>query len=345
MPTLSLAVASIMTFFSVTEGEAEAAKPVRPPQNPVTTQRKVIYDAITQVVNGARTAVDFGAYSYGTNNHGGHLLYDVQSLENDADRDDFLAAIPGVNSRGVNTGYDSISSGSVRPLSGALYDAGYYFGANYTPVHNEGQFVAADGNCGYNHIIVLTNGLPNNENVNHDIGRKSVMLTVMPIGDEAAGGSADYGAGDHYIDDIAYRLHRVEDPNGDGDTGDITVHTVLAFQPSDPLVEHAAAMGGGQYYNAYNAQALAEALTDLLVKIVLEADTAFVAPVVPASTTNRTTQAIGQTALSGGLQPSTNCSPLATVAQRCLAGSHQGPHILRTPQIRSGQELAPTTLD
>ena len=73
-------------------------------------------DAITRVVEGARGAVDFGAYSYGTNNHGGHLLYDVQSLEDDDDRDDFLAAIPGVNSRGVNTGYDSISSGSVRPL-------------------------------------------------------------------------------------------------------------------------------------------------------------------------------------------------------------------------------------
>ena len=73
----------------------------QPPQ----TQRKVIYDAVSRVVEGARTAVDFGAYSYGTNNHGGHLLYDVQSLENDADRDAFLAAIPGVNAAGVNTGY------------------------------------------------------------------------------------------------------------------------------------------------------------------------------------------------------------------------------------------------
>ncbi len=278
MPTLSLAVASIMTFFTTTEGEAEAA---------LQTQRKVIFDAVSMVVEGARTAVDFGAYSYGTNNHGGHLLYDVQSLENNADRDAFLAAIPGVNAAGVNTGYGSISSGSVRPLTGALYDAGYYFGADYTPVHDDGQFVDTGSNCGYNHIIVLTNGLPNNENMN-TIGGEIGDADGDAYGDEASGGSADYGAGDHYLDDVAYRLHRVEDPNGDGDTGDITVHTVLAFQPSDPLVEHAAAMGGGQYYNAYNAQTLAEALSDLLVKIVLEADTAFVAPVVPASTTNRT---------------------------------------------------------
>ena len=52
---------------------------------------------------------DIGAYSYGTNNHGGHLLSEVKSLENDADRDAFLAAIPGINAAGVNTGYASIS--------------------------------------------------------------------------------------------------------------------------------------------------------------------------------------------------------------------------------------------
>ncbi|MCK4509035.1 MAG: thrombospondin type 3 repeat-containing protein, partial [Desulfuromonadales bacterium] len=278
MPTLSLAVASIITFFMATEGEAEAA---------LSTQREVMYKAIKQVVDTANGAVDFGAYSYGTNNHGGHKLYDVASLENDADRAAFLAAIPGVNAVGENTGYPAISSGAVRPLSSALYDAGYYFGADYTPVNNEGQL--NDANCGYNHIIVITNGLPNND------ASPPMPATILDAdgdgyGDEATGGGADYGAGDHYLDDVAYYLNKNVDltPSNNKVGGDITVHTVLAFQPSDPLVERAAAMGGGEYYNAYNAQTLAESLSALLVKIVLDADTAFVAPVVPASTTNRT---------------------------------------------------------
>ena len=50
-------------------------------------------------------------------------------------------------------------------------------------------------------------------------------------------------------------------------------------------------------------------------------------------------QAIGRTALSGRFQSAINCSLLATTPQRCLAGSHQARHILRTPQIRSGKRF------
>jgi hypothetical protein len=60
-------------------------------------------------------------------------------------------------------------------------------------------------------------------------------------------------------------------------------------------------------------------------------------PVQKSQTTSHgDPQANGRTALSGGLEPSANCSPLATAAQRGLAGSHQMHHILRTLQIRSG---------
>jgi type IV pilus assembly protein PilY1 len=290
MPSLSLTVASLLTFTSVFEGEAEAVQPVKlpnppkPPASvPTTTQRKVIFDALTQVVNGARDAVDFGAMSYGSTGVGGDLLFDVASLENDADRDAFIAAIPGYDNDGNLSGWDPITSGAVRPLATALYDAGYYFGADYdstTQYQATGgeQYTRAEGNCGYDHIIVLTNGLPNNDNTS---------TISSEIGDADGDGKEPDNTA-HYLDDIAYRLHRAEDVNGDGDYGDITVHTVLAFQPADPLVEHAAAMGGGSFENAYNAQQLAEALTKLLINIVLKADTAFVAPVVPASTTNRT---------------------------------------------------------
>jgi type IV pilus assembly protein PilY1 len=316
MPTLSIAAASIMSFFSITEGEAEAVKPPTPPeppptpQNPQTTIRKVIFDALTQVVDGARPAVDFGAMAFGPSNVGGALLHDVADLRtvcsdndsdscNDAARDAFIAALPGVDDNGNNIGPDDAMplDGAPRPLSSALYDAGFYFGAKYDSTtqyltqYNEKQYTYGEGNCGYDHIVVLTIGQPNND----------VLTSVAPtIGDadndgygegpasEENNGAANYADGDHYLDDIAYRLHWGEDVNGDGEYGDITVHTVLAFFQDDELVQRTAVNGGGEYNTAYNAHELAKVLTDLLINIVLKADTAFVAPVVPASTTNRT---------------------------------------------------------
>jgi type IV pilus assembly protein PilY1 len=293
MPAMSVALSSVTAFFSATSEEAEAAKPAvgpKPPptpQNPTTTIRKVIYDAITQVVDGARPSVDFGAMAFGPTKVGGELLYDVSDLRNNADRDAFIASLPGVDKNGKNTGPAPIS-GAPRPLSSSLYDAGYYFGASYdcTSQYSAGsdgkQYTRAEGNCGYDHIIVLTIGSPLNDN----------LSTVGPeIGDADGDGAneASYGGGgDQYMDDIAYRLRWDEDINGDGEVGDITVHTVLAFFNDEPLVYQAGVNGGGESEKAYNAQELAKVLKDLLVNIVLKADTAFVAPVVPASTTNRT---------------------------------------------------------
>jgi hypothetical protein len=58
----------------------------------------------------------------------------------------------------------------------------------------------------------------------------------------------------------------------------------------------------------------------------------------PGSSDHGDPLAIGRTALTGGPQPCTDCSHLDTAAQRCLAGSHQARHVLRTLKIRSGQK-------
>jgi type IV pilus assembly protein PilY1 len=303
MPTLSIAVASVMTFFSTTGGEAEAIgkpevgpKPPPTPQNPKTTIRKVMFDALTQVVDGARPSVDFGAMVLGTNQHGGELLHGVADLRNDYDRDVFINSLPGVDEKGniIGPTEGEPYTSAVRPLSSALFDAGYYFGASYgsTAQYDGEQFTPGEGNCGYDHIIVLTTGLPNNDLVTADIGPTIGDADGDGYGEspnsEADGKAAQYSSGDHYLDDIAYRLHWQEDINGDTEYGDVTVHTVLAFSEHDELVQRTAINGGGEYAQAYNAQELADKLNKLLINIVLKADTAFVAPVVPASTTNRT---------------------------------------------------------
>ena len=85
----------------------------------------------------------------------------------------------------------------------------------------------------------------------------------------------------------------------------IQTYTILAFQADDELVRRAAdgSHGRGSYYNIYNANELANALTKVLANIVLEANTAFVAPVVPSSPENRTES--GQRVYLGFFKPIT----------------------------------------
>lgn len=261
------------------------------------TQRELIYTALSQVVNGARGAVKFAAMTYNPNNQGGDVVYPLSDLSNDTTFDAFLAALPRVNADDSLAGAPLIAGATNRPQAEALYDAGYFFGAKYpttgtiasdavfplpggsfqqlnigTPM--AGEYQASNVNeCGYNHVILITNGL--------SWGDADPKLThIVDADGDQYPTEGTYGSnGTHYLDDVAAFLKQ---QNG------IITHTVLAFQTTDSLVSSAAFNGGGKFYNVYDANTLAEALTKLLATIVLEADTSFVAPVVPASSTNRT---------------------------------------------------------
>lgn len=254
------------------------------------TQRKIIFDAIETVVGGALSAVDFGAMTYGANNQGGKIVYNMADLSADLSNPDdpysgssfgdFLAAIPGVDGSGTLTGEPVLSSATNRPQAEALYDAGSYLDIASYPgtqqsITETAKIPSAIKNpCGYNHIIFITNGLPNT-----DAGSASSLGAIGDYDQDGWPDESVYGEGSHYLDDVARWLNV---------NAGVTVHTILAFQAEDDLVHNAAEDGGGNFYNVYDAEGLAAALTKLLANIVGEVDTSFVAPVVPASTTNRT---------------------------------------------------------
>jgi type IV pilus assembly protein PilY1 len=265
------------------------------------TQREIMYNALEQALGSALGAVNFGAMVYGDNNSGGKIIYGMADLSVGApDGTDaagvvkpiapdcsllanvnlpfcrYLAALPGPpTAPGATTylGAATLSSNTGRPQGESVFDAGYYFGATYTPVTNTERIAEAIANpCGLNHIILLTNGFTN--------GDGSPNLGV--IGDADGDHYPDetvYGLGSHWLDDVAKYLKNFHG---------IKTHTVLAFQEEDTLIENAAFDGGGKYFHAYNAQELSAALLKLLASIINESNTSFVAPVVPASTTNRT---------------------------------------------------------
>lgn len=266
------------------------------------TQRQIIWEALGDVISYASTIVNFGAISYGDANKGGKRVAPMADLSRELGTTtleagneviitpdcsanatlpycQFLQNIPGPGSDGDPTigtdGEPVLSSGTARPQAESLYDAGYYFGATYTPISIGYQLTAADPNynqCGINHIILLTNGF---SNVDGD-------PKLATVGDADGDNYPDeyvYGLGSHYLDDVARYLQA---------NHGMTTHTVLVFQTADDLIRNAAKDGGGRFYNAFNRQQLAAALLDLLGSIVNKASTSFVAPVVPASTTNRT---------------------------------------------------------
>jgi type IV pilus assembly protein PilY1 len=264
------------------------------------TQRKVMYAALEKAIGSAIGSANFAAMVFGENNQGGVLIYPMTNLSEggkvildeeasspagsycsqleNADRElcKFLASLPGsgkAKSAPVN------NSNAVRSQAEAVFDGGYYFGAEYTPITLKvGTRIdaAIRNDCNFNHIILLTNGLTFQDN--------SPNMKIVGDADsdgwpgESSGGGI-WGNGTHKLDDVANYLYN---------KNEIRTHTVLAFQQDDALVKNAAYDGRGNYYRASNADQLADALEELLSKLVLAADTSFVAPVVPASTTNRT---------------------------------------------------------
>lgn len=274
------------------------------------TQRQAFYEALVPVINGASPSVNFGFLTYNPQNQGAvlgaHLAEYGGNPQPLIDKlPGMFLASPGGNyncTKDSTTGAwtdctDLIQSGPNRPASEALFDAGWYLRGTYRDkngtllTHQKVSSAltqqvpeAIDNPCGYNHIIYLTNGLPN----------KDVSPNVAALGDrdgDNVGSESDedtYGAGTHYLDDVAFYLNKQADLNGDGKPGDVTTHVILAFQNEDELMKNTALDGGGGYYTAFDTKGLTKALLDILSNIVKEADTAFVAPVVPASSTNRT---------------------------------------------------------
>ncbi len=262
-------------------------------------QREIVFKAIKQVVSATRGVANFGAMVYGDNNKGGRIIYNIADLGDssaapDADSDGindefpaFLKVLPG---SGEPESAPAISAGPQRPQSEALYDAGAYYGANWSPVSETSTIPAEfQQNCN-NHVVFITNGLSNSEG-------DPKLETYIGDGDANAGPEENgtliikgesvpdvdqedpYGLGVHYLDDVAYRMYQDYEMN---------THMILAFQKTDNLITRAAANGKGEFHNVYNANELVESLSNLIFRMVLEEDTSFVAPVVPASTTNRT---------------------------------------------------------
>jgi len=282
---------------------------------------RIVRDAVASVVGSTRETVNFGLMVIGqSGNKGGKIVKPVANVSSDSAYNAFIAVLPGTGSTGSSTtsNYvegpspaESLLTGTVRPLAEALHDAGAYFksiDSSRTNVYSNRicAEAAVSGSltspiqysCQKNYVIVVSRGAPDSES-----GAALCTGTVLgaAIGDyDGDGNAGDCGTSkEHMMDDVALAIYAKNSAGNDNVNFDMSapldgtqrvITTVVQVFESSTLSQRAAdsSHGRGLYKLASNANELSAALTEAMANIVLEADTSFVAPVVPVSPENRT---------------------------------------------------------
>lgn len=246
------------------------------------SQIQIVYEAIANVVDSFHGTINFGAAVYSQEGQkGGKVISAIADLSDTIARTTYLNKLPG--SPNKDTATKLLTSETARPQAEALLDAGYYFRGQAMPVSGHGGFTSPITKwCDNNYVIFITNGLSNKD----DDGALGSI-----VGDRDGDGRepGPYGLGSHYLDDVAKFLYETDNSSSLAGIQRIKTSMILAFQADDELVSRAGdnSHGRGGYYNVYNAHELAAALSKIFTNIVLETDSAFVSPTIPASPENR----------------------------------------------------------
>lgn len=219
-----------------------------------------------------RAKANMGLMTFGENNHGGAIIEPI------------LAAGPGDTNGDVNyaaliTGLgslDNLVNGNTQPVNESFWDAYLYW---------IGQSDSSDGIasdkaaypspiehwCQGNHLVVLTTGSAGNNS-----------QTKTKVGDTDGDGN------EGLVDDVSKLMYDSLGLDIDGYQPRVHTHIIQLMTPYVQRLEFATdnSHGHGKYYNIKNPQELIDALLAIIGGI-LEENSSFVAPVVPASPDNR----------------------------------------------------------
>jgi type IV pilus assembly protein PilY1 len=227
----------------------------------------VIQALFKQIALLMRDDVRLGIVIYGDANKGGQVWYPVRDLNDGNNLSEFNAKVDAL-------GDQTLSSGTARPINEALFDGTLYFqgkdNSNDKVANNNKSLHPSpiDYYCQDSHVIVITTGssYESNQSLKNFLGNDAYVMDV-----------AKYAYENDLRNDLSgtQRLH----------TNVIQLATTLDAQLEMAADEN---HGRGEYTLASSTQELVEAFTGILSRIVREADTVFVAPVVPANPENQT---------------------------------------------------------
>lgn len=253
----------------------------------------VVKAVLKQASGALRQDIKLGLATVGPNNAGGWVRSEVKDVSH--------TTIDALGNTVVNTAGDAnytaflnsidnlafIPSNTAMPMNEALYDMkAYYEGDNGDPTQKLASGASVYGapspidySCQKNYVLLLTTG----------------ASTPSPQA-EGAVGDQDADGLSGRTDDTAkllYESDMLPDLSSVAKTdGYQRVQTSVIQLMTSKVTELERATDGshgrGDYFQANNTEQLTEDLLGLLNNIVREAETAFVAPVVPASPENRT---------------------------------------------------------
>ncbi len=257
---------------------------------------KSFVDAVTNMNADARLGVssfhDLDAAQYGT------VAFDLRPPCNVADDPDCTDGDPATACFGssyfsslVNYLYNTLDFDYVgAPLAKALDNAG----KSYTAVSGTSSAICSISGCeASNFIVLVTDGTPSSDATN---------ASQLPWVNGLTGfGDGYFNANGELVDDVARALNNIDHRTDLADDQKLVTYTVSfgALDSADPtkcvgLLEQTATAGGGRCFPASSADALEEALLEVILEIVRRAQ-GFTAPSVP------TTRMAGTTSLTNAV--------------------------------------------
>jgi type IV pilus assembly protein PilY1 len=187
----------------------------------------------------------------------------------------------------LHAAIDGIWVGGSTPLAEALEDAWDYFRG----IDVGGHSLDSDFWCRENSMIVMTDGLPQNDadDLSGYIKRDWDGDSGGTEGNDWVGNEESLyaGEGSGYLDDIAHYMRNNDARDDLQDIQNVTTYTI-GFTVNNSLLENTATNGEGVYHTAQNADELSAAFFDILGQI-LEVSNTYTAPVVPISQMEKTT--------------------------------------------------------
>ncbi|BCR04640.1 type IV pilin PilY [Desulfuromonas versatilis] len=234
-----------------------------------------VQEAVIFAANATKEYVKFGAMVFGGNNKGGSVWYKVADIS--AQTFNGSSAFE----QSINAIDDNLVTGNHQPLGELVWDAGTYLGGRYGTdsitdnSHLPGPYPSPmEESCQKNIIIAIAMG-----------GAVGEKFLDDKIGDIGLPPDSNV-----LVDDAAkYLAENDLHPTLDGDQYAKTT-IIQVFNTETPILQKAANKynGQGKYYNVRDKDELVQAILDSIGNAVREANTGFVAPVVPASPENRT---------------------------------------------------------
>lgn len=250
-------------------------------------------DVITTIID-TNTSIDFGLLEF-NRSQGGRVTQRIIQDMNDTDRTNLMNLV------------DDLEPAGVTPLCESTYEAYLYLAGENPKYSNQASWnttsngwlhdeAAVDLNaftggagtsyqspntdCAYTYVIVMTDGLPNDD---QDANDEIETLTGKTC--------SNYDSEDGFIKNCMPELAEymaTNDLDGDTTNGDqFGITYTIGFDTDQQLLKDTADKGKGEYYTAENAAELTEAFQGALVSI-LSRDTTFTSPAVAVDTFTRT---------------------------------------------------------